>query len=141
MHSAPSCRALRVRLDTQSWHLRCRDERRRHCRRLLPNRLHSRDVAQAGLLEHSADTEWSEGGCVCPGVCLWLCIRSAKRLRSLPSHRGLPLQTFLYALCQYSMRTLVSKVYNFGISPRIEKSIRVEDTNFGQMFKQAGSTS
>lgn len=53
---------------------------------------------------------------------------------------GRRVQTFLYALCQYSMRTLVSKVFNFGISPRVEKSIKVEDTPFSQMFKEAKSS-
>ena len=40
-------------------------------------------------------------------------------------------------VCGYSMRTLVAKVFNFGISPRVEKSIKVEDTPFSQLFKDA----
>jgi hypothetical protein len=44
------------------------------------------------------------------------------------------MQTFIFMLCQYSMKTLVSKIFNFGISARTEESIRIEDTSWGQLL-------
>lgn len=44
------------------------------------------------------------------------------------------MQTFIFMLCQYSMKMLVSKVFNLGISARTEESIRIEDTSWGQLL-------